>query len=235
MRQYHSRLQQVEEQKSIKSALIFGGLTIVIIIAALIFGIPAFSKFINLFNRKTTQTQTNNSATLLTPTLNTLPQYTNQQSIIVKGSGTPNSTVKIFFNNSSDETAVDSDGNFAMNVSLTKGANNIYAETIDSNGNASASSNSYTVNFTNQVPNLTVNSPQNNQTFYGSTQQLLAVQGSTDINNTVTINDHVAIVDPAGKFSYQYSLQSGDNNLKIISLDLAGNKKEIDLKVTFNP
>ncbi len=236
MRQYHSRLQQVEEQKSIKTALIFGGLTVVIIVAAIFFGIPAFSKFINLFNRNSAQSQTkNNAVTLHTPSLANLPQYTNQQSIIVKGTSSPNATVKVFFNDSSDETSTDNDGNFAINVSLTKGANTIFAQTIDSSGNASVNSNSYIVNFSNQVPNLTVNSPQNNQTFYGSTQQLLTVQGSTDINNTVTINEHIAVVDPAGKFSYPFNLQNGDNNLKIISQDQAGNKKEIDLKVTFNP
>jgi hypothetical protein len=234
MRQYHSRLQQVEEQKSIKSAVVFGGLTVLIIILAVLFGITAFSKIINIFNKKSTQTEIQ-SSTLSTPNLETLPQYTKDESIVIKGTTSPNSTVKVFFNNSSDEASSNDNGSFAINVSLTKGANTIYAKTIDNKGNESASSNSYTVNFSNQVPNLTVNSPQNNQNFYGDTQKALNVQGSTDINNQVTVNDHIAIVDPAGKFNYSINLQDGDNNLKIISTDQAGNKKEIDLKVTFNP
>lgn len=234
MRENYSRLAQVEEKKSIKSAVIFGGLTIITIVLIIFFGIPFFSKFVGVFSPKTTQ-GTTQQGPLITPNLAVLPQYTNQQSIIVKGTGNPNSTIKIFFNSSSDETTTDDSGNFAMNVSLTKGTNTIYAETIDSSGNASPASATYIVNFANQIPNLTVNVPQNNQNFYGSTQENLNIQGSTDVNNSVTINGHVAIVDPTGKFSLQFNLQNGDNQLKIISTDQAGNKKETDLKVTFNP
>jgi len=235
MRQYRSRLSEVEEQKSIKSALIFGGLTILIIILSLIFGIPLFSKFINLFNKPSTQNQVNQTVTLLAPTLSTPPKYTKEQSIIIKGISTPNSLIKIFFGNSTDEVTSDGDGNFTANIGLVKGNNVIYAVTLDKNGNTSANSTSYTINYTNQTPNLTVNTPQNNQNFYGSSQQNLNIQGSTDANNNIAINDHTVVVDPTGKFSYSINLQNGDNNLKIVSTDPAGNKKEIDLKVTFNP
>lgn len=235
MRQYRSRLNEVEEQKSVKSAVVFGGLTLLIIILAIFFGIPAFSKFLGLFNKSSAQPSATNIPTLTAPNLETLPQYTNESSIIVKGSGTPNSTVKIFFNDSSDEAPVDDNGNFAANISLIKGINTIYAETTDSSGNLSGSSAKYTVNYSVQVPNLTIASPQNNQNFYGSTQKTLTVLGTTDANNSVTINDHIAIVDPSGKFNLPVDLQDGDNQIKVISSDQAGNKKEIDLKVTFNP
>jgi len=235
MREYKSRLSEVEERKNVRSALIFGGLTIFIIIAVIVFGLTFLTKFINLFNKNSSSNSTLQSNTILPPTLSVLPQYTNKQSLVVKGTAPANSTVKIFFGSSSDQTSADSSGNFAINVSLTKGANNIYAVTIDNQGNTSANSNSYTINYTNQLPNLTVSIPTNNQTFYGPTQQTPTIQGTTDIGNTVTINDHVAILDNNGKFAYTYSLQNGDNQLKIISTDQAGNKKEIDLKVTFNP
>ncbi len=235
MREYKSRLRDVEEQKSIKSAAIFGGLTLLIIIFAIFFGLPLFSKFINLFSKKSTTESVLQNSNLLPPNLSIIPQFTNQKSIIIKGNTSPNSIIKITFNNSSDETTSDASGNFAANIGLTKGMNVIYAEMIDKNGNQSSKSTTYTVNFTDQIPNLTVNTPQNNQNFYGSTQQNLNIQGTTDANNTVTINDHVAILDNAGKFNYSFNLAQGDNDLKIVSVDQAGNKKEIDLKVTFNP
>lgn len=235
MRRYQSRLAEVEEQKSIKSAIIFGGLTIIIIILAILFGIPLFSKFVNLFNKPSANPIASSAPTLVPPNLSNLPQYTNQKTITVSGTGPINSTIKVFFNNSSDSTVVDNTGNFSISVGLTKGANTIYAKTVDDRGIESASSTTYTVNFTDQVPNLTITVPQNNQTFYGSGQQSLNVQGSTDTGNSVTINDHIVIVDNAGKFSYQLNLQNGDNNIKIVSKDNAGNKKEVTLKVTFNP
>ncbi len=234
MAQNYSRLAKVEENKSIKSAVIFGGLTIIIIIVAVIFGITLFSKFVNLFSQKSLSSTSQNSVTLLPPNLDVLPQNTNQKSIIVKGTGTPNTRVRIFFKDANDETTTDGSGTFALNVGLVSGANIIYAKTIDDNSNESASSTSYTVNYSDKVPNLTVSVPQNNQNFYGSTEQNLTIQGSTDQGNTVTINEHIAILDNSGKFSFPFNLQNGDNQIKIISSDQAGNKKEIDLKVTFN-
>jgi hypothetical protein len=234
MREYKSRLSEVENQQSLRSAVIFGGLTIFIILFVIFFGIPIFGKISSLFVKKSNPTITQN-ITLLPPNLIAPPQHTNQQSIIIKGSTLPNSKVKIFFNNSSDETISDSSGNFAMNITLTKGANIIYGQTIDSNGNISNNSSSFTVNFTNQTPNLTINTPANNQVFYGDSQKTITIQGSTDVNNTVTINDHITVLDTNGKFSLPFNLSEGDNQLKIISADQAGNKKQIDLKVTFNP
>ena len=235
MRQYRSRLSEVEEKNSIKSAVIFGGLTILIIAAALIFGIPLFSKLLNLTSKNDSTTQSVNTVILPPPNLASLPQNTNQQSIIIKGTTLPNAKVRVYFGNSSDDTVADGNGDFNMNIGLSKGANTIYAKTVDDAGNQSEKSTTYTVNYSTQVPNLTVNVPQNNQTFYGSTQQNLEVQGSTDTSNSVTINDHVAIVDPTGKFDLTVGLNSGDNQIKVVATDQAGNKKEIDLKVTFNP
>lgn len=235
MRQYHSRLQEVEEQRSIKSALIFGGLSILIVALAIIFGIKAFSKFISVFNRPNSSQVSGTSNPIPAPSLSALSPYTNQQSIIVRGQSIPNSTVKIFFNNSSDDAVTDGNGNFSANISLSKGVNTIYAKTVDNSGNLSGSSSSYIVTYTTETPNLTIKTPQNNQIFYGSTQENLDIQGSTDANNTLTINDHIVVVDPSGNFNFNFSLQSGDNTLKVISTDQAGNKKEIDLKVTYSP
>lgn len=235
MRQYKSRLSEIEERRSIRSALIFGGLTIIIIILAVIFGLSYLPKFVNLFNKNSSSNSNTQTSTLLPPNLSILPQYTNNQNLTVKGTTSPNSTIKIFFNNSIDQTVSDGSGNFAANITLVKGSNTIYAVLVDNQGNISANSNSFTVNYTNQVPNLTVSVPQNNQTFYGPTQKTLTIQGSTDSGNVVTINDHIVILDSNGKFAYSFDLQNGDNQLKIVSTDPANNKKEIDLKVTFNP
>lgn len=236
MREYRSRLAEVEEKKSVRSALIFGGLTLLIIIFGIIFGIPLFSKFIGLFTKNSATSQTNGNATiLLAPTLSQLPEFTNQQSIVVKGSAKVGSTVKIFFGDSSNQISADDSGNFATNVTLKKGKNNIYAKVVDNGGNESPDSVHYTVTFTNDPPKLTVTSPSDGQSFFGDKQKTLSVQGQVDQNITVTVNDRIAIVDSTGKFSINYDLQQGENELKVVAKDLAGNKKEIDLKVTFNP
>lgn len=236
MREYRSRLAEVEEKKSVRSAFIFGGLTLLILILAVVFGLPLFSKFIGLFTKNSSTSQTNgNTAILLAPTLAQLPEFTNQQSIVVKGSAKPGSTIKVFFGDATDQVPADDSGNFALNVGLKKGKNVIYAKVVDASGNESPDSVHYTVIFTNDAPKLTVTSPTDGQQFFGDKQKTLNVQGQVDQDISVTINDRIAIVDSSGKFSMNYDLQQGDNQLKIIAKDQAGNKKEIDLKVTFNP
>lgn len=235
MRQYKSRLSEVENKNALKTTLIYGGLTLLIIILLIIFGIPLFSKFLNVVNKPAGSPTTTNIPTVLPPNLSSLPQFTNIKSATVSGTAIPNSTVKIFVNDSSTQTKTDTNGNFSTNVNLTNGQNTIYAQTINQNGNTSGNTTPVTITYTNQVPNLTVSSPQNNQTFYGSTQQNINIQGSTDSNNTITINDHIAILDGNGNFNYPFVLQNGQNTIKVISTDQAGNTKEIDLTITFNP
>lgn len=236
MREYKSRLSDVEEKKSIRSAIVFGGLTIFVIVLLLIFGIPAFSRFIALFSKNSVTSSSQEVKTILAPpNIEALPQYTKDQNINVKGKAIPALNVKIYFNSSSDETVTDDQGNFSANISLEKGTNTIYAVTIDKNGNQSMPTDKYIVNYLNKEPSLTVNSPSNNQSFYGDKQKNINVSGSTDSGNSITVNDRVAIVESGGKFEIQIILNDGDNQIKVVSTDAAGNKKEIDLKVTFNP
>lgn len=233
MRQYKSRLNQIEEQKSVRTAIMYAGLTILILVGLLVFGFKLFPRVTNLFVKSSTE-ETNESINLVTPTLQSLAEHTNNQSIIVKGYSQPNSNVKIYHNSSSEVTTADDSGNFSINIDLTKGTNTIYAVTTDDSGNESEKSKTYTIAFSNEVPNLTINKPQNSQTFYGS-EQNISVEGSTDVGNTVTINDHIAIIDSTGKFNYTLSLNNGENTIKIVSVSEAGNKKETELKVTYNP
>lgn len=232
MRQNYSRLNRIQEYQNKKTAVVFGGLTLFIIIFGFFFGIPLISKFVGLFS-KPAKTQTVSNSVAIAPTLSTLPQFTNQSSLIVKGNTSANSKVKIFVNNDENDVQSDSDGNFTSNITLTKGDNTIFAQTV----NGSATSNDSThvvVNYDNEIPDLTVNSPSDGQSFFGDKQRSINVTGQTGAENTLTVNDRVAILDSSGKFNLNYDLSDGDNQLKIIATDRAGNKKEIDLKVTFS-
>ncbi len=235
MVQNYSRLNRVQEYQNKKTAMIFGGLTLFIIVFGFFFGIPLISKFVGLFSKPSkTQTQNSNSP-IIAPTLSVPPQFTNQQSIILKGTTSPGSKVKIFVNNKESTTQSDSDGAFTVSVGLDKDDNIIFAQTVDKSGNLSDDSSHYTVVFDNKAPELTVNSPTDGQTFFGSKQKTITITGTTDADGSLSINDRVAIIDNTGKFNFSYELGDGDNELKIVAKDKADNKKEIDLKVTYNP
>jgi|SRR5581483_11068562 len=237
MRAYQSRLSRVEERKNIRSAIIFGGLTIAVIVFIFVFGIPAFSKFVNFFNKNTSNISQNQDerVILAPPNIDTLPRYVKDKTLTIKGNAQSNSMIKIYFNNSSDETVSDDSGNFSANIELNKGVNIIYATTVDSKGNESKPTEKFSISYLSEAPNLTISRPQNNQNFYGEAQKNIIVEGLTDIGNSVSVNDHIAIVESDGKFSITLGLNDGDNEIKVVSTDPAGNKKEITLKVRYNP
>ncbi len=92
----------------------------------------------------------------------------------------------------------------------------------------------FSINYINKGPNLTVNSPTDNQTFSGGNKTTV-VQGTTDTDAKVTVNGFWAIVDDQGNFSYTLPLQNGDNQVNIVATDTAGNTTTVQKSVTYNP
>jgi bacillopeptidase F len=84
---------------------------------------------------------------------------------------------------------------------------------------------------------LDVSSPSDGQGFNKNqvnTGNTINVAGKTDQGVSVTVNGFWAVVDDNNNFSYTLPLQNGDNQIKIVAVDLAGNKTEKDLKVNFS-
>ena len=48
------------------------------------------------------------------------------------------------------------------------------------------------------------------------------------------MNEFWAIVDAGGNFSYTLPLQNGENTIKVVATDEAGNKTEYEVKVTYS-
>ena len=76
--------------------------------------------------------------------------------------------------------------------------------------------------------------PDNDQKFEG-TDTPIRISGKTDEKAKITVNGFWAIVDSNGNFTYTMQLQAGDNQIIVVSSDIAGNKTEKDLKVSYSP
>ena len=61
-----------------------------------------------------------------------------------------------------------------------------------------------------------------------------SVDGMTYDNVTVTINDRMVVIKTDNSFSYTYPLNDGDNILKIVATDAAGNQTTVQRKVTYH-
>ena len=231
-----SRLALRTERKT-KKTIILASLGIIIVLFLLIkFGINAlvgFSVFL-AGNKTQTSSNSNNSVSFVSaPILNPLPQATNSAEILISGKTQANKTVDLYINNDQkDSTQADKDGIFLFTETLGNGTNQIAAKTEDNN-KTSDFSNTYTVSFINKAPALNVTAPNDGQSF-SKDQNSANVTGNTDPGVSVTVNGFWAVLDENNNFSYNLPLQNGDNQIKVVATDQAGNKTEKDLKVTYS-
>ena len=116
---------------------------------------------------------------------------------------------------------------------IKPGENNIVAKTVVDN-KESDPSNTITTILKSAPPSLNLFSPSDNQSF-SKDQNMTEVKGTTDPDVKVTVNGLWAITDSNGNFEYSLPLQNGENTIKISATDLAGNKTEKEVKVTYSP
>ena len=171
------------------------------------------------------------------PILNPLVSATNSAQIIITGKAVKNQTIDLYINNNNvDQAQTDDNGIFTFNESLTSGDNQIKTKAV-SGGKQSDFSDVVDVVYKNSPPTLDISSPSDGQSFNKNqinTGNSINVNGKTDSGVNVTVNGFWAVVDDNNNFSYNLPLQNGDNQIKIVATDQAGNKTEKDLKVNYS-
>jgi bacillopeptidase F len=217
--------------------LIVGG-SIIVVVVLLVFGIKLLTNFSMLVENKpedTEQTSSQSNAFVSTPSLDPLPDATNSATLSVSGIAEGSNKASLYLNGVKTKDAdVKDDGTFLFrNVTLESGDNTIKVKSQNKSGKESSFSNTVTVTYSNKAPDLTVDFPTDGQTYHKDDNPL-RVRGKTSPHTRVTVNDFWAIIDDEGNFSYNLPLQSGDNQIKVVAIDDAGNKTEKDLKVSYS-
>jgi len=236
-RQY-SRLAKVEEQKNKRTAKFYVFLTIVFIAFLAIFGLrvlSAVAKFITDVNSDGVTTQVGDTTPPAPPSISTPNSFTNSADLNIQGSAEAGSTVVLFINDDKKELLADAEASFSTSVTLQKGENIIFAKATDRDGNESASSAHYTVVYDSEKPTVEVTKPKDGDKFYGDKQKQITLEGKTEADARVTINDRVTILDSAGQFRFPTTLGDGENSFNIKSTDQAGNQTELTIYLTFVP
>jgi len=152
----------------------------------------------------------------------------------LSGSDEAGTTVKLTFNGKDMENVTDKSGKFTFSANLNDGENTFSAVAIDQAGNQSQKTQDYKITFDNKKPDLTISYPSDGSQFFGSNQRQVTIQGNTESNCQVTINDRIIAVDDTGKFQYTGSLNDGENKFNVKSTDQAGNTTEKNLTFTFS-
>lgn len=234
----NSRISRKLEKQSKRTMLITSVGIIVILIFFLKFGVPLLINFALFIGGKgpvsQPSTTDNNPVYVASPVLNPTFTATNSAQVAISGVGIGHESVDLYVNNEKkDSVDTKSDGSFMFKgITLNNGDNSIKAKARVGNKESDFSE-SLTITYKNTPVTLTVDSPHDNDSF-SKDQNSVIVSGKTDPDSRVTVNDFWAIVDDKGSFSYNLHLNNGDNPIKIVATDPAGNKTENDLKVTYS-
>lgn len=231
-----SRLSRRLEKKTKRSLFLSIAGIIVVLFLLVKYGIPLLSNFaLLLANNKPIESTSSRTSTYITvPQINPLPVATNSAKLKLSGQSKPADTIDLYINDIiTDKTQTDKNGNFSFDALLTKGDNNIYVKGREGK-DVSSPSTSFNVIFKDTLPTLTLNAPSDGQQF-SKDQNPANINGKTDANVKITVNGFWAIVDQDNNFSYQLPLQNGDNPIKVVATDIAGNKTEKDITVKYSP
>lgn len=225
-------------EKNTKKTIFFSIFGIIIVLFLLFkFGIGLIINFsLFLSGSKDQQNLISNSKQIdfaSPPTLNPLPNATNSAHLIISGKSAKEVTIELFINDEKiDEVKTDNNGNFSFSQNLKSGDNQIKTRALYKD-KKSDFSNTFNIILKNSEPTLDINSPTNEQSFKRD-QNSVNVTGKTDQGVLVTVNGFWAVIDDSNNFSYNLPLQNGDNDIKIVATDQAGNKTEKSIKVNYS-
>ena len=232
----YSRLHSLEEKRNIRKSIVFLFLTGVLIIGIIFVGLPLVAKFaIFLGNLKKSNTpvEVSDITPPAPPRFEPFSDAVNSQSITINGTSESGATVSLYINGNQKDIIANNEGSFSLLLNLIKGDNIFYATAKDKSGNISQKTQEFKIIFDNEPPKLEISSPTEGSKFFGVKQKQISIQGTTEKEANITINDRFVKVDENGQFNFSATLSDGENTFNIKSVDKAGNLTEKNLKVSF--
>lgn len=234
-----SRLTRTSEKQNKRQALFFSIGIITIILVLIQFGPILVNVFGNvvytLRGGDESEKQEVGTQLLQPPSLVGIPNAT--QSAFISFSGLApdkDGRVEIYLNDELEEEIDLTTAEFSVRkIAIDKGLNQLKVRYIKGN-KTSPFSEIYEVSYIADKPELEVSNPSDGATFTKADKNI-TVTGTTNAENTVTVNSFRAIVDSSGKFTYQLNLNDGDNQLIIEAQNSAGSKTQKNIKVTYTP
>jgi bacillopeptidase F len=208
----------------------------ILVILLMVFGMDLLVNFSLLVKKSTgADIKKDELSYVAPPVLNPTLDATKSATIILSGYAQDKQTVKLYVNGKFvDKKAVQKDKQFVFpSVELEKGSNEIKAKATTDDNKESNYSTPINVTYIDSPPALEVSFPQDGQTI-SKGDGPIKITGKSDVGIRITVNDFWAITEDDGSFSYSLSLHDGDNIIKIVALDAAGNQTTKEIKVIAN-
>lgn len=233
----YSRLASVEERKNVKNAYKYIVWSIIALVLLVFLGIPTlvrFAGFIGDIAKSDKPVEVNDITPPAPPQFDEIPEFTNKEILEITGQSENAAIIKIRANNNDSEVVANSEGKFNFTFNLNKGENSIDATATDLSGNQSTQTQTFRISYDNEDPELTVESPADGSSFFGSGQRQLSIKGAVDENADLRINDRFVSLKDDNTFSFATTLSEGENKFEIKATDPAGNESSTSLTVTFS-
>lgn len=215
--------------------LALGGM-LALVVFLFVFGLKVLVGFSLIVDRMRGNTPQQQQAQeiILPPILDPLPEATNAATLTITGKSDAGLKIVLYIDEKESTTLpVESDGTFALTKKLGEGDHTVSAKAKNDKDAISDLSNVVTVSIKRSKPELIVTSPGDGSRIVGDSNTLV-VKGKTASDNTVTVNDRLAVVSNDGSFSLTYSMSEGENTLHIVATDPAGNEEREDRRVTYS-
>lgn len=228
-----SRLIKQERKKITRQILWVITWAIILVLGFIFVILPLFIRFVNdVLN--TNPIEEEDTIILQPPVLSAPVEATNSAQFKIDGYADPQEEIVVVLNGQEHaRTATRDDGSFTAEMVLTEGENGFTTYAIDSEKRESKTGQEYRVNLDTEKPLIEVTEPENGKEF-SSKDRTITISGKTDKDSKVYVNDRVVFPDSEGNFKTQFSLQSGENEIKIKAVDEAGNTTEEPRKVKLN-
>ncbi|MCA9308191.1 hypothetical protein KC980_01650 [candidate division WWE3 bacterium] len=205
-----------------------------LILSTFIYLGPTVGTLLGLVSKNRNATGLVDSIAPAAPIFTSVPEATQEEKIVITGLSEPGADVELFVNGPSVGVAiVDSVGIFTFtDIKLIKGNNTIFAKATDSDNNVSDKSETLSIAYDKDAPKIDIISPKSGDTIRNLNQRII-VKGKVNEKSVVRINERTAIVKPDLTFELSLGVEEGNQQIKIIATDPAGNQKEETFSITY--
>jgi len=231
-----SRLDRKEEEEITKKTIILGGVTVLIFIVVLIFGLPLLIKLSVLLGNTKSLSKNDQEKLLppLPPRLVVSFEATNSAKFSISGVAEPKVEVELMKNDVPlGKKVVDEKGGFVFeDITLDKGGNTFTAVASTEKEGNSELSKTVTVIYDDQPPSISMINPPEDKITVDSTD--FDIVGKSEKDVSVTVNGRLALVDDDGVFKLRVQLNAGKNSLEIVLRNPAGNETKKTVEITYD-
>jgi hypothetical protein len=230
-----SRLLKKQEKEMRKQTIFFIVLSIALLLFFIFIIVPNLIRlFFNFFDNDVVF-DVQDDLPPQVPVLSSPPsEATFSAQLSLEGFADPESKIIFVLNGEQvEEKQVNEAGEFDQEISLEKGDNQLTIYAINEAGTESLQNRTYQVIYDDEPPIITIIEPEPDSVIELKRNRSTQVTGETEPLSRVYLNDRLVLVDEEGQFSTSYYLDEGENILKFLAIDKAGNQSELEIKVEF--